>query len=522
VSASTYDIEVDVAVVGSGVAGLSTALGLSRTRRVCILEDGDGSTRWAQGGIAAAFAREDDPAWHAADSQVAGDGLCRPRALARLVEEGPLRVAELVASGARFDRVAGGGLARTLEGGHRRRRVVHAGGDATGAEVARVLEAAADAAGLARLRHARVNALTRASGPSGVRVTGLVATTPQGTVNVSARAVVLATGGIGHVYGATTNPAGVRGEGLALALLAGATLSDMEFVQFHPTALFTGPTQGQRPLVTEALRGEGAQLLGPDGEPVMAGHHPMADLAPRDVVARQVHQTMTETGVTHVWLDARRVDDVTARFPTVASSCAAVGLDLAGDLISVRPAEHFLCGGVTTDGWGATDVPGLYAVGEVAATGVHGANRLASNSLLEGLVYGARVAAALTLELPAAATGVPREPATLTDQAQVTETSRLVMDRPAGVVRNGQGLRHAAEELRPLAGQDPVWLVASAVIAAAAARPESRGCHYRRDAPRAPTHRTGRVQVRLNESGIPVALTSASAPSAPTSARGAA
>jgi L-aspartate oxidase len=498
--------DVDVVVVGSGVAGMTAALGLARTRRVLVVEDGDGSTRWAQGGIAAAFA-DDDPAEHAHDTHVAGGGICDPVAVQRLVEEGPLRLAELVAAGARLDRTDSGALCRSREGGHRSRRIVHAGGDSTGAEVWRVLRAQADRVGLQRLRRTRVTALTLAMTPHGPAVTGLEAAGPQGRVRVRARAVVLATGGIGHVFGATTNPAGVRGEGLALALRAGATLTDLEFVQFHPTALATSAVHGQLPLVTEALRGEGAVLLDRAGRPFMRHVHPAADLAPRDVVAAAIHRTMTVEGTDHVWLDARAVADVRRRFPTVAAACSSAGVDPARDPIPVRPAAHFLCGGVATDAWGATDVPGLYAVGEVAATGVHGANRLASNSLLEGLVYGARVAAGLTLELPA-----PQDRADdamydagLTDDIDLATRARTLVDRHAGIIRDAAGLDTAASQLRPLATRDTTCLVASAVVAAAAARHESVGCHLRADAPASGLPSSTRVEVRLDPDGVPCA-----------------
>lgn len=498
--------DVDVVVVGSGVAGMTVALGLARTRRVLVIEDGDGSTRWAQGGIAAAFG-DDDPAEHATDTHVAGGGLCNPDAVRRLVEEGPLRLADLVATGARLDRAESGALSRSREGGHRSRRIVHAGGDATGAEVWRVLHAQADRVGLRRLRRTRVTALTLAKTSHGPAVTGLEARGPQGRVRVRAHAVVLATGGIGHVFGVTTNPAGVRGEGLALALRAGATLTGLEFVQFHPTALATSDVHGQLPLVTEALRGEGAVLLDRAGRPFMRRVHPSADLAPRDVVAAAIHRTMTAEGLDHVWLDARAVADVRRRFPTVAAACATAGVDPARDLVPVRPAAHFLCGGVATDAWGATDLPGLYAVGEVADAGVHGANRLASNSLLEGLVYGARVAAGLTLELPVARSRSDdaTPDATLTDDADLAAHARSLMDQHAGIVRDAAGLNTAATQLRPLVAGDTTCLVASAVIAAAAARQESVGCHLRADAPESLLPPSGRVEVRLDVDGLPTA-----------------
>ncbi|RLV51213.1 FAD-binding protein [Nocardioides mangrovicus] len=444
---------------------MSAALGLAATRDVLVLEDADGSTRWAQGGIAAAFGS--DPAEeHAVDTQVAGAGLCDPDAVRRLTEEGPLRVAELVGRGARLDREADGSLQRSREGGHGRRRVVHTDGDATGAEVWRTLHAAGSSL---HRRRARVVGLSLTAG----QVTGVV--TADGE-HIAARAVVLATGGLGHVYGATTNPEGVRGDGLALALAAGAATSHLEFVQFHPTALATGGS-GQLPLVTEALRGDGAVLRDRAGTAFMQGRHPLADLAPRDVVAAAVHEA---GGGEHVWLDCRGVAEVRRHFPTVTAACEAIGVDPARDLVPVRAAQHFLCGGVTTDRWGATSLPGLYAVGEVADSGVHGANRLASNSLLEGLVYGARVAAGLTLELPSLPAGASRDVLVARDPVLAARASAL-MDAHAGIVRDAEGLGRAADWLAPRIELDATCRVAAAVVAAALARRESVGCHRRSD-----------------------------------------
>jgi L-aspartate oxidase len=461
-------LRADVIIVGSGVAGSSVALGLglANSRDVLIIEDGDGSTRWAQGGIAVAFG-DDRPTDHAADTNGAGAGRCDPDAVRRLVEEGPLRVAELIARGAQLDRGADGRLLRSREGGHRQHRVVHAGGDATGAEVWRVLHEAVG--GVRRLR-ARVIGMRT----SGNQVTGVVAEIDDGIVEIAARAVVLATGGLGHVYGATTNPVGVTGAGFALADLVGARLSNMEFVQFHPTALATGTATGQLPLITEALRGAGAILLDDRGTAFMRDVHPMADLAPRDVVAAAVFAAMD--GRENVWLDCRVVPDVRRRFPTVTAACEQIGVDPARDLVPVRPAEHFSCGGITTDAWGATSVRGLYAVGEVADTGVHGANRLASNSLLEGLVYGARVAAALTLDLPDEIVA-PSAVSVLRHDPMLAAYARTITDAHAGIVRTPGGLAEASRLLAPLADRDATCRVALAVIEAAASRPTSVGCH---------------------------------------------
>ena len=483
---------VDVLVVGAGVAGLSTALGLAATRSIVVLSAGDGSTPWAQGGIATAFG-DDDPAEHAADTHVAGAGICDEDAVRVLVEEGPARVAELIASGAVLDRTASGELSRTIEGGHGRSRVVHAGGDATGAEVHRSLLAAVRAAGV-QVVDARVTGLL-------VDDAGQVVGARTASEDFRARAVVLATGGIGNAYRASTNPAAVRGEGIALALRAGASLVDMEFVQFHPTVLHTGAGDGQLPLVTEAVRGEGAHLLDVHARRIMAGRHPLQDLAPRDIVAREIDAAMQRDGSAHVWLDATGIDADTLRrrFPTVLASCAAIGVDPARDRIPVAPAEHFLCGGIRTDRRGATGVPGLYAVGEVAATGVHGANRLASNSLLEGLVFGRRLAGELTLALPAAG-GLPHCIPLGTDAEP--ERVRSVLSTHAGIRRDADGLATAHAALADL-GDGPLATVARAIVLGAAARTESRGCHWRSDFPNSSAAWLRPVVVRLGADGRP-------------------
>ncbi|TCC08082.1 L-aspartate oxidase [Kribbella soli] len=487
---------VDVVVIGAGAAGLSAALGLAATRQVLVLSAGDGSTPWAQGGVSVAFG-DDDPLDHAHDTHVAGAGFCDPRNVRALVEEGPQRVAELIAHGALFDRREDGSLSRTLEGGHSHPRIVHAGGDATGAEVDRALRAAVRAAGVETMA-GRVIGLTKST--SG-RVSGVLVETGGETVRIDARAVVLATGGIGNAYLASTNPSAVRGDGIALALLAGASLVDMEFVQFHPTALFTGQTRGQLPLVTEAVRGEGAVLRDLRGRLIMAGRHPRADLAPRDIVAREIEAAMRRDGTDHVWLDARSIepDVLRRRFPTVLASCASIGVDMLSEQIPVAPAEHFLCGGVQVDRDGATGVPGLYAVGEVAASGVHGANRLASNSLLEGLVFGRRVATALTLDLPAT---TDRSYDVVLTEDREPERIRAILTKYAGIRRDGAGLNAAADELSAL-GNGPLATVARSVIVAATAREESRGCHWRSDHPHTDDRWNEHVAIGLDEEGLP-------------------
>lgn len=492
----------DLLVIGSGIAGLYAALKARQAGLGVILVTkerlADCNTDQAQGGIAAALAPGDASEVHLADTLAAGAGLNDRRAVEALVEEGPVRVRELISWGVPFDREAGE-LAFTREGAHSRRRVLHAGGDATGHGIWTALVQRAREAGIDLWDHVFAVDLVTVDGACRG---ALGYDRRRGMLVILARATVLATGGAGQLYAATTNPPVATGDGMAMACRAGASLADMEFVQFHPTVLMHPGVRGF--LISEAVRGEGAVLRDAHGRRFMPDYHPLAELAPRDVVARAIFDAMAKSGSPYVYLDATSLDAafLRRRFPTIYQKCRECGLDMARDWLPAAPAAHYFMGGVKTDLWGATDIPGLYACGEVAWTGVHGANRLASNSLLEGLVFAGRAVDALVREaghLPAAGVAargdaqVPGDPSLV---QEVRSNLPVIMQQYAGIVRDGQGLLHVKQwmafrqEVCFQEFHDPAaWeaqnmlMLAQAVVEAAICRTESRGAHFRRDFP---------------------------------------
>jgi L-aspartate oxidase len=506
------DSDADLLIIGSGIAGLSLAVQASRFARVVIVTKKDrveSNTNYAQGGIAAVFSRDDSTRLHAADTFVAGAGLCHRDSVDVLVSEGPARILELVEMGVRFSR-EDGALSLGREGGHSRRRIVRAE-DLTGKEVERaLLETIAASPNVEVLEnHLAVDLLVADEHGGRGRCCGALVLAPGATapVPVHARAVILASGGCGQVYRHTTNPVIATGDGIAMAYRAGATVANMEFVQFHPTALH--PARDRSFLISEAVRGEGAILRRIDGTAFMEGYHPLRSLAPRDVVARAIDAEMKRTGDPYVVLDCSPIAtaEIRRRFPNILRVTAERGIDILEDPIPVVPAAHYLCGGVLTDTSGRTTLPGLYAVGETACTGVHGANRLASNSLLEALVFARRAIASLETSLPRTPRHAPRQSAGPAKPS--LEGVLLVHDREevrslmwdlVGIVRTKERLALARGRMEEIATQyEGIWrrfapepelielrnLVQTAllIIRCAQRRKESRGLHYILDYP---------------------------------------
>lgn len=505
----------DVVVIGTGVGGLAAARAAHRAGRdVVVLSKGDTgygvtATHYAQGGIAVVLPGTDDSVQaHVADTLAAGGGLCDRDAVTSIVADGYRAVSELIGAGAQFDRGPGGSWALTREGGHSRRRIIHAGGDATGAEVQRALDAAA--AGL-DIRHGQAVLQVLRDADA---VTGVLVANADGIGVIEAPSVVLATGGLGQLYRATTNPGGATGDGVALALRAGVAVGDLEFIQFHPTMLEGAGDGSRRPLVTEAVRGEGAKLIDARGAPVTEGVHPMGDLAPRDVVAAAIDARLRETGDGCVYLDARGIPGFARRFPTVTAACRAAGIDPVHQPIPVVPGAHYSCGGVVTDVSGRTELPGLFAAGEVGRTGMHGANRLASNSLLEGLVVGDRAGTAAAEHAASAGRVRARVPQQAGFVALQRGILQQAMSRDASVVRDAHGLQRLSDLLATAdesviadrAGLEDaaLTLTARVVAAAASARTESRGCHHRVEYPVADPDQARSCTVRLRDGEIVV------------------
>jgi L-aspartate oxidase len=495
--------QADFLVIGAGVAGLRAAVGLASAGTVLVLakrEVTESNTQWAQGGIAAALSDEDEISLHLQDTLLAGDGLCNPEAARVLVEDAPARIDELIQWGTEFDR-QGTKLTFGREGAHSRNRILHAHGDSTGREILRALFAKTKTLKNISVREFEFSTdLIVEDG----RVRGIHLINDRGEKQtMTASAVLLATGGMGQLYRNTTNPTVATGDGVAMAFRAGAEISDMEFIQFHPTALYL--KKAPRFLLSEALRGEGAYLRNIEMHRFMLKYHPMGELAPRDVVARAI---LHELEVSHVkdpvvYLDLTHLDadNVKKRFPRIYATCMQYNIDITTDLIPIRPAAHYAMGGVRTDLEGRCTLPGLYAAGEAAATGVHGANRLASNSLLEGLVFGARSGKAMREELRHSPARSAKPKGAVSNGPADTATEDVIQDiedlmwRDAGIVRSGDALKAAIEHLNRLFSRvahphtrraheaQNLHALALLVARSALAREESRGAHYRTDFP---------------------------------------
>jgi len=496
--------ETDFLVIGAGIAGLRAAIELAQAGRVVVLakrEVKDSATQLAQGGIAAALSDEDEVSLHLQDTLSAGDGLCNVEAVKILVEEGPERIEELIQWGTEFDR-NGTKLAFTREGAHSRNRILHAHGDSTGQEILRALYAKAKT--LKNISVCEFEFSTELRLDNG-KVYGISLINDKGIPDeMAASAVLLATGGLGQLYHNTTNPAVATGDGVAMALHAGAEISDMEFIQFHPTALYL--KKAPRFLLSEALRGEGAHLRNLEMHRFMPKYHPMAELAPRDVVARAIVHELEVSNAKDpvVYLDLTHLhgEHLKKRFPRIYSTCMQYNIDITTELIPIRPAAHYAMGGVRTDLTGHTSLPALYAAGEAAATGVHGANRLASNSLLEGLVFGARAGQQMRAELkhspgrshPSKHAASSNGPVDAGLEEFIGEIQDL-MWKDVGIVRSRTGLKGAIQHLEQLSVRlahprtrrsyeaRNIHTASLLVARSALAREESRGAHYRTDYP---------------------------------------
>ena len=499
-------LEFDVLIIGAGIAGLYTALSIDEKYSCCLMtkQGVEISNSWlAQGGIAAAISTDDTPEEHFSDTLIAGAGICGEDAVHVLVEEGPSDIRTLVSMSVPFDLNAEGDLQITREGGHRKHRIVHAGGDATGKETVK---------SLARLVATRTNVafmgnsffvdvLTDKNGS----VTGAYIIGPDGKYRIiDCGNIVIATGGIGQVYKTSTNPTVATGDGMAAAMRAGANLKDIEFIQFHPTGLWTQQAEGRAFLISEAVRGEGGLLKNADGVRFMEGQHELSELAPRDIVARGIVREMQRTGTDHMYVDitSKSREFLAKRFPTIYNECLKRDIDICRDWIPVCPVQHYLIGGIETDLCARTCVDGLYACGEVASTGVHGANRLASNSMLECLVFGRRAAESINARMadmkePAVSElpDIPLRPACTLDLEETRREIQQLMNDYGSVTRCERGLQKALERISQLRAELEssyapggayietlnIAAIASAILEASLKRKDSVGAHYRED-----------------------------------------